>query len=81
MSGVSTRNATEEMAPEPTVDKCTCCGSRVVGEHVRLYCHPEITICDRCLFWLNSRRLHMAGGRLLRRLQKIATFRQTDETA
>lgn len=57
--------ATDDMPPEPAVERCTCCGRTDVGLHVRLYCHPEIALCDRCLLWLNGRRVQEALGRLV----------------
>jgi uncharacterized glyoxalase superfamily protein PhnB len=35
---------------------CACCGESDVDRTVRLHSRPEISICFRCLDWLESRR-------------------------
>ncbi len=35
---------------------CACCGESDVGSLLQLHSHPEISICHRCLDWLNTRR-------------------------
>jgi hypothetical protein len=34
---------------------CTCCGE-TAGATVQFVHHPEVTICCRCLDWLNRQR-------------------------
>lgn len=60
---------TEETPPAPPEMRCSCCERPGVPIKVQLLCHPEIALCDRCLLWLNRRRLAHAGEGLVGRLR------------
>ena len=45
-----------------------------------MLCHPEIALCDRCLLWLNGRRLMGAGEWLVGRLQARLLLRRLGST-
>ena len=64
-----TAMATEDMPPEPLIERCACCGRTDMGVHVRLHCHPEIGLCDRCLVWLNGQRVREARSQLASRVK------------
>jgi hypothetical protein len=60
---------TEETPPAAPEQRCSCCERLGVPVRVALLCHPEIALCDRCLLWLNGRRLMHAGDGLIGRLR------------
>lgn len=66
---MDTSIAADEMPPEPVVERCTCCERSDVGLHIRLYCHPDVALCDRCLLWLNARRVKTLGGQITARIK------------
>jgi hypothetical protein len=57
MASMEIAMETEDSSLPPSAESCTCCGRTDRRLKVRLWCHPEIALCDRCLFWLNTRRL------------------------
>lgn len=70
MNLVDTTVGADDVLPTPPpVDRCSCCGRTDVHVHVRLDCHPEIGLCDRCLLWLNGRRLAAAKEQVVRRVR------------
>ena len=50
-------------------ESCSCCVRDDVRVQVRLLCHPEVGLCDRCLLWLNGLRVAAARDRLVSRLR------------
>ncbi len=60
---------TDDMPLPPPVERCSCCGRTDVKVCVRLDCHPEIGLCDRCLLWLNGRRMATAKDDLVSRIK------------